>query len=383
MHDWSAGREVVCRRSRGAGDDEAVGLDAGDEAAADRDRQFDHAGQGALGEHDVVQHHACVVRLDAERRGSGEHQAFVVGRGTVHDGFERREQLVDPDLGEESEAAEVHAEDRDVASGLRGSIRHRQQRPVAAEDDDQIDLRGQIFPGERAVAGRAGKRRGAGFERGGDAMVAQPGAQLRQQLGRGKPLLGDDAGALDAWCHERRWSRNSTLPFAPVIGDGVEATGLNPTSRAAAETSSTTRDWIAVSRMTPLRISLRPASNCGLTIAITSAPGRRRGGTTGRIWRSEMNETSMVTRSTGPGRSDTCRWRALKCSITTTRGSLRSVQSIWPWPTSSATTRVAPRLRRTSVKPPVEAPMSSASRPSTAMPNVSSACASLRPPRPT
>jgi hypothetical protein len=32
----------------------------------------------------------------------------------------------------------------------------------------------------------------------------------------------------------------------------------------------TTRAWIAVSRITPLRISLRPASNCGLTSATTS-----------------------------------------------------------------------------------------------------------------
>ena len=38
-------------------------------------------------------------------------------------------------------------------------------------------------------------------------------------------------------------------------------------------------------------------------------------------------------------------------------------QSSWPWPTSSATTRAAPRCSSTSVKPPVEAPMSSASRP--------------------
>ena len=69
--------------------------------------------------------------------------------------------------------------------------------------------------------------------------------------------------------------------------------------------------------------------------------------------------------------------------MTTTRGSLRRPQSSWPWPTSSATTRLAPRLSSTSVNPPVDAPMSSASRPSTAMPNVSSACASLMPPRPT
>ena len=39
-------------------------------------------------------------------------------------------------------------------------------------------------------------------------------------------------------------------------------------------------------------------------------------------------------------------------------------------------------LSSTSVKPPVDAPMSRQSRPDTSMWNVSSACASLRPPRP-
>ena len=46
-----------------------------------------------------------------------------------------------------------------------------------------------------------------------------------------------------------------------------------------------------------------------------------------------------------------------------TRGSLRSRQSSWPWPTSSAMTSRAPRCSSTSVKPPVDAPMSSALRP--------------------
>ena len=47
-------------------------------------------------------------------------------------------------------------------------------------------------------------------------------------------------------------------------------------------------------------------------------------------------------------------------SITVTRGSLRSFQCSWLWPTSSAITWRAPRCSSTSVKPPVEAPTSSA-----------------------
>ena len=101
------------------------------------------------------------------------------------------------------------------------------------------------------------------------------------------------------------------------------------------------------------------------------------------MWRSEMNATSIVTRSTGCGTSTSVSARALTPSRTMTRGSLRSRQSSCPWPTSSAMTLAAPRCSRTSVKPPVEAPMSSARRPSTTMPNASSAWASLTPPRPT
>ena len=66
-----------------------------------------------------------------------------------------------------------------------------------------------------------------------------------------------------------------------------------------------------------------------------------------------------------------------------TRGSVRSRQSSCPWPTSSAITLAAPRCSRTSVKPPVDAPTSSARRPVTSIPKTSSACASLTPPRPT
>ena len=97
--------------------------------------------------------------------------------------------------------------------------------------------------------------------------------------------------------------------------------------------------------------------------------------------RSEMNETSMVMTSNGPGRSAGVRNRALTCSRTVTRGSVRSRQSSCPCPTSSATTWRAPRCSRTSVNPPVDAPMSSADLPSAAMLNVSSAWASLMPPR--
>ena len=50
-----------------------------------------------------------------------------------------------------------------------------------------------------------------------------------------------------------------------------------------------------------------------------------------------------------------------------TRASVRSRQSSWPRPTSSAMTLAAPRCSSTSVKPPVDAPTSSARRPDGSM----------------
>ena len=97
--------------------------------------------------------------------------------------------------------------------------------------------------------------------------------------------------------------------------------------------------------------------------------------------RTLMNETSQVTRSGANGSSVSS--RAFVRSSTVTRGSLRSRSWSWPRPTSSAITRAAPRWSRTSVKPPVEAPTSSASRPAGSTPSSSRACASLSPPRDT
>src|SRR5207253_6098598 len=54
-----------------------------------------------------------------------------------------------------------------------------------------------------------------------------------------------------------------------------------------------------------------------------------------------------------------------------------------PYPTSTATTRAAPRWSRQSVNPPVDAPASRQSRPSGATAKRSSAAASLPPPRET
>ena len=73
-----------------------------------------------------------------------------------------------------------------------------------------------------------------------------------------------------------------------------------------------------------------------------------------------MNDTSMVTTSTGYGTTSAVSARALTPSRTMTRESVRSRQSSWLCPTSSAMTDSAPRCSSTSVNPPVDAPISSA-----------------------
>ena len=60
--------------------------------------------------------------------------------GAGDDPLERGVELRQRRLGEEPQAAEVHGEDRDVGARERDAPRRREERPVAAEDDDQVDL---------------------------------------------------------------------------------------------------------------------------------------------------------------------------------------------------------------------------------------------------
>ncbi len=96
-----------------------------------------------------------------------------------------------------------------------------------------------------------------------------------------------------------------------------------------------------------------------------------------------MKLTSATRRSIGSGTRMRSRRRASVASRLTTRGSAASFGWSWPWPTSTAYTLSAPRLRSTSVKPPVEAPRSRQMRPRGSIAKASSAAASFTPPRDT
>jgi len=97
------------------------------------------------------------------------------------------------------------------------------------------------------------------------------------------------------------------------------------------------------------------------------------------IQRDERN--IMVTNSAGSGSAFNC--RALVCSITTTRGFLRSDSCSSPSPTSMAYTLRAPRCSKQSVNPPVEAPTSAQIFSKGLTLNLSSAALSFSPARET
>jgi hypothetical protein len=102
-------------------------------------------------------------------------------------GLERRQQLVDAGLGQEAQAAEVDAEDRDVAARLRDAGRHPEQRAVAAEEHDEIDEPGEfVARGVPAAGGIPGEAGGLTLVHRLDLSAREPHAQLLELLG-GRP----------------------------------------------------------------------------------------------------------------------------------------------------------------------------------------------------
>src|SRR5438034_304491 len=176
-----------------------------------------------------------------------------------------------------------------------------------------------------------------------------------------------------------RWTKISRLPPAPARSEGASPVTSYPLA-AHHSLKCMSADSTAASSRTipPFPTCERPTSNWGLNRATTSARGAARR-TAGSTFSRLINDTSATTRLTGSGNDS--RSRALMRSRTTTRGSWRSRQCRRPRPTSSADTFSAPRRSKTSVKPPVDAPMSAQTRPVGSTPNRSSAGASLSAPR--
>src|SRR5260221_6796720 len=178
-------------------------------------------------------------------------------------------------LDEESEAAEIHAENRDVDPRVSHAAGHRQQRTVAAEHDEEIDLRRKRrLLGRLAARVRRHQRRRRVFEDYVEPARGEPRfdfGQMRRRLAQMR--FRDNSHAIHVWAIVyRRCRKNSWLPVAPVIGEGVMAIRVKRVAAAASVTRAITASWTAGSVTSPcLPTSSRPASNCGLTSATTSA----------------------------------------------------------------------------------------------------------------
>src|SRR5437016_4772164 len=395
--DGPAGRERVRRGTGRRCDDEAVGAVRGRVLPFHRHGQVDDSAHRGLGDHHIVERDVLGESLTPAHHPGGEHHPVVEHDLAREHGVQRREQLLERGGRQEAEPAEVDAEDRHAR--VADHARHRQEGAVPAEDHDEIHVSRELRPGDDRGSER-------GHEPGGflldDGHAAAPREPLDQpgdhpcRLRAVRPR--DDADPLHARAStllamspsrlaavrpcDDRCRRNSRFPFGPLSGDAVTPRTCQPRITEKRASREMTAWCCPGSRTTPpLPTAPRPTSNCGFTSATSSPPGASRPNAAGRTFSSEMNETSTVTTSGASAKRRGSSARAFICSMTTTRGSLRSLTSSCPDPTSIAKTLAAPRWSRQSVKPPVEAPTSAQILPRTSTLNVSRACTSFSPPR--
>ena len=99
-------------------------LHARDELVADRDRQIDHPRAGGLGDR-RRRSARCAARTSSRVRRTvdAQHQPLFDARLAGEHRLERRVQLGQRHLGQEAEAAEVDAEDRNARAGLAACSR--------------------------------------------------------------------------------------------------------------------------------------------------------------------------------------------------------------------------------------------------------------------
>src|SRR5581483_11693076 len=251
-----------------------------------------------------------------------QQHAFLDRERTVEEPLERVHHVGGLDGGEVAELPHVDAEDGHAFLGHE--VDRAQHRAVATEADGEIEpvREGVVVGGRRRQAGQAGVvLRQAHLV----AVVEQPTRRCARQLRGLEPVRVHDEPDRR---HQRflACTRYSTLPSAPVIGEGIVPMMAAPRRSNAPVTSSSTRARTASSRITPfpLAASWRVASNCGLTSTTTSAPGAAHASRAGATTRNEMNDTSATTRSTGPPMASASSDRTLVRSRCSTRGSWTS-----------------------------------------------------------
>ncbi len=108
---------------------------------------LDDARQRRLRDDHVVQNAVVHQLLAGALDGGREHQAAVDGVVAREHEFERGEHVLDGEVREVAERAEVDAEDGRL--GVADHARRADHRPVAAEDDDEVGAAHQLLVRER------------------------------------------------------------------------------------------------------------------------------------------------------------------------------------------------------------------------------------------
>ena len=310
-----------------------------------------------LGDHHVVQH------VGGRRRGGrgGARPRAAGGAPRARSGpsstpVERRVELGERDLGQEAEAAEVHAQDRDRACSSRrlaassvpsppsttsASAGRATSRPEATRQSSVL-----ARPASAAVASSSGAHAArasqatrsrtaaarlaqVGSRQDPDRLHAETACSQRRMRAR-RPRAARRAGA--------RCRKNSRLPSAPVIG---EAQRRAPRSPRAWATAATSRERLEVQGRVAARSRRGPPGAGPPRTAASPAPARRRPGAStraaaGRILRDGDERHVHHREPHGSGTSSGDSARAFVRSRTTTRGSWRSRSWSWPRPTSIA-----------------------------------------------
>ncbi len=190
--DGAVGGERVGGGAGGGGDDDAVGAEAGYELAVHLDGELAHAGDGALGEDDVVEGVPLAEELVVAKEAGVHEAADVDDGGAGHPGLEGLVELGEGDFGEEAERAEVDGEDGSGGEGEGAGC--GEKGAVAAERDDEHGLvDGQIGALDGLIA-EAEVGGAVGLEDGGEAVAGEPVDEFGEDELQLRLLrLGDDS----------------------------------------------------------------------------------------------------------------------------------------------------------------------------------------------
>ena len=118
----------------------AVGLDVTDEAFVDAHVDFNHPRQRAAGDDDVVEREVLVHDIGAAHHAPLQQQPRLDRRPSRHQRLERRLEIGAADFRQEPEVPEVDAEERRVFVRMDDGAGGAEERAVAAERDDDVDV---------------------------------------------------------------------------------------------------------------------------------------------------------------------------------------------------------------------------------------------------